>query len=84
MCFLALFVSHTYVEWMACVLRASGVYVFPGASHVQRAAAPESPLPDRTERAGFARWKNRFAQVVTKRKDRRDVISHTYVSVLVV
>lgn len=42
--------SHTYVEWMACVLCASGVYVFPGESHVQRGAAPDSPLPDRTEK----------------------------------
>lgn len=31
-------------------------------------------------RAGFARWKNRSVQVVTKRKDSRDVISRTYVS----
>lgn len=45
----------------------------PGLSH--RCQTEEGK-----KRAGSARWKNRPAQVVTKRKDRRDVISHMHMS----
>lgn len=49
-CVFSFVCAHTHVDWMVCVLCAYGVYAFPGESHVQRGAAPESPLPDRTEK----------------------------------